>query len=87
MYSGKMTLRDYDFQALNKNLTYQAKASAKQSYEIYHYPGRYKDGYGKTLAQIRLQEMTTFKEMADQTSCVLKTKKDLKKSTYTQKKI
>ena len=64
MYPGKVTLRDYDFQAPNKNLTYQAQAGANQDYEIYHYPGRYKDGYGKTLAQIRLQEMTTFKEMA-----------------------
>ena len=64
MYSGKVTLNDYDFQAPNKNLTYQARAGANQDYEIYHYPGRYKDGYGKTLAHIRLQEMTTFKEMA-----------------------
>jgi type VI secretion system secreted protein VgrG len=64
MHPGKVTLRDYDFQAPNKNLTYQAQASANQSYEVYHYPGRYKNGYGKTLAQIHLQEMTTFKEMA-----------------------
>ena len=64
MYSGKVTLRDYDFQAPNKNLTYQAQAGANQSYEIYQYPGQYKNGYGRTLAQLRLQEMTTFKEMA-----------------------
>ncbi len=64
MYSGKVTLRDYDFQAPKKNLTYQAQAGANQNYEIYHYPGRYQDGYGRTLAQLRLQEMTTFKEMA-----------------------
>ncbi len=64
MYSGKVTLKGYDFQAPNKNLTYQAQADANQNYEIYHYPGRYGDQYGKTLAQIRLQEMSTFKEMA-----------------------
>jgi type VI secretion system secreted protein VgrG len=64
MHPGKVALRDYDFQAPNKNLTYQAQAGANQDYEIYHYPGRYKDGYGKTLAQIRLQELSTFKEMA-----------------------
>jgi uncharacterized protein involved in type VI secretion and phage assembly len=64
MHSGKVILKDYNFQSPNKNLTYQAQASANQNYEIYHYPGRYKDRYGNTLARIRLQEMIAFKEMA-----------------------
>ena len=62
--TGKVTLRDYNFQSPSKNLTYQAQAGANQSYENYQYPGRYKDRYGKTLARIRLQEMIAYKEMA-----------------------
>ena len=64
MHPGKVTLSDYDFKSPNKNLTYQAQADEYQDYEIYLYPGRYKDQRGRTLAGIRLKEEMTFREMA-----------------------
>ncbi len=64
MHSGKVTLKDYNFQYPGTNLTYYAQAGEYQDFEIYHYPGRFKDHYGSTLANIRLQEEMTFKQMA-----------------------
>ena len=62
--SGKVVLKDYNFRFPTKNLPYQAQAGANRNYEIYHYPGRFEDQYGNTLARIRLQEMITFNEVA-----------------------
>lgn len=64
IHPGKVTLKDYNFQYPGTNLTYQAQADAYQNFEIYHYPGRFKNHYGSTLANIRLQEEMTFKQMA-----------------------
>jgi len=58
-----VTLKDYNFKYPGTNLTYQAQAEAYQNFEIYHYPGRFKNHYGSTLANIRLQEEMTFKQM------------------------
>lgn len=64
MHAGKVTLKDYNFKYPATNLTYQAQADAYQDFEIYHYPGRFRNHYGSTLANIRLQEEMTYKQMA-----------------------
>ncbi len=69
--SGKVTLRDFNFEKPSLDLTSQEESDVHQTLEIYDYPGEFDDeGIGSTLAQIRLQEAVMFKDRAEgQSNC------------------
>ncbi len=63
--SGKVTLKDFYFEKPSLDLKAQMEGDSYQKLEIYDYPGIYTDNEtGSHLAQIRLQEATTFKDKA-----------------------
>ncbi|RLB81913.1 MAG: type VI secretion system tip protein VgrG [Deltaproteobacteria bacterium] len=54
--SGKVTLRDFNFEKPSLDLTSQEQAQSDKKLEIYDYPGGYKEGKeGKRLAKLRLE--------------------------------
>jgi len=64
--SGKVTLRDFNFENPDLDLTATESSDKKAKLEIYDYPGRYSDeNVGKKLAQIRLQEALVYKDRAE----------------------
>jgi type VI secretion system secreted protein VgrG len=64
--SGKVTLKDFNFEKPDLDLTAAESAEDKTQLEVYTYPGRYGDETtGKKLAQIRLQEKTLFRDQAE----------------------
>lgn len=64
--SGKVTLRDYNFEKPSMDLTSQEQSNSFKKLEVYDYPGEYSDeSGGKKLAQVRLQEAMTFKDKAE----------------------
>ncbi len=66
IFSGKVSQRDFNFEKPSLDLTAEEQAKKFQKQEIYDYPGGYVDqDRGKRLAQIRLQEVMTFKERAE----------------------
>jgi type VI secretion system secreted protein VgrG len=66
VHSGKFTQRDFNFERPSLDLTTFDQAKSYQKQEVYDYPGIYLDQKrGKDLAQIRLQELTVFREKAE----------------------
>jgi len=64
--SGKVTLRDFNFEKPSLDLTSQKQADSHQKLEMYDYPGEYLDvDRGKKLADVRLQEAIAFKDKAE----------------------
>jgi type VI secretion system secreted protein VgrG len=64
LLSGSYVHKDFDFERPKKDLETEpriiARAHAASKFEIYDYPGLYTDpGHGKSLAEIRIQEMQT----------------------------
>jgi uncharacterized protein involved in type VI secretion and phage assembly len=58
--SGKVTLRDYDFERPKLQLEATAEATANPELALYDYPGGYTEpAEGKRLAQVRLEEERT----------------------------
>ncbi|MDI3284254.1 type VI secretion system tip protein TssI/VgrG [Polyangium sp. 15x6] len=56
--TGKVVLRDYDFEKPKADLTATAAADAGADLEVYDYPGLYKDkGEGERLARVRLEAL------------------------------
>jgi type VI secretion system secreted protein VgrG len=56
--TGKITLRDYDFQRPDLDLTVTATADRDADLEVYDYPGRYTEPKdGTRLAQVRLESL------------------------------
>lgn len=65
IFSGKITLRDFNFEHPSLELTSPQEASSFQGLEVYEYPGRYSDeDSAQNLAQIRLQQAMLFKNKA-----------------------
>jgi type VI secretion system secreted protein VgrG len=68
IYSGKVTLRDFNFETPSGHQTaltaeQQARDSAFHGLEVYDYPGRFADETrGRNLSQIRLDRTILFKE-------------------------
>jgi len=63
---GRVTIRDFNYEKPDVDLTAQEEGDTHQMLEVYDYPGVFKEeGIGKTLAQIRLQEATMSKEKAE----------------------
>ena len=64
--SGKVTLRDFNFEKPSLDLTAQHQGDSFQKLEVYDYPGEYLDqGRGKKLAEMHLQEAVMFKDKAE----------------------
>jgi len=64
--SGKVTLRDFNFEKPSLDLTAQKEGDSFQRLEMYDYPGEYcEEDRGKKLAEIRLQEAVMFKDKAE----------------------
>jgi type VI secretion system secreted protein VgrG len=65
VHSGKITLRDFNFEKSLVDLTAQDEKDPYKKLEVYDYPGEYlEEGVGKKLAKMRLEEATMFKEKA-----------------------
>ncbi len=63
--SGKVRLRDYNFENSNKKPAGQAVGSCTNEPEVYDYPGRFcEDGRGRLLANIRMQELDSLTRVA-----------------------
>jgi len=63
---GKVTLRDFNFERPSLDLTAQEQSDSFQQLEVYDYPGEYAaPENGRRLAQIRLQEAVTYKDLAE----------------------
>jgi len=71
IHTGKLTQRDFNFEKPLLDLTAQEQADEYQKLEIYDYPGEYMDQErGKTLAKVRLEQATTYRETAEgQSAC------------------
>jgi type VI secretion system secreted protein VgrG len=55
---GKAVLRDFDFKKPKLDLTQEKQAEKDTQLEVYAYPGEYYDpGEGKSLVEVRLQEL------------------------------
>ncbi len=66
VHSGKVTLRDYNFEKPALDLTAERKDKVFDNLEIYDYPGRYGDpSTGKNIATIRLQKSITYKDQCN----------------------
>jgi type VI secretion system secreted protein VgrG len=64
--SGKVTIRDFNYEKPELDLTSQEQADSFEALEVYDYPGEYlEQGRGRSLAQIRLQQAMTFKDKAE----------------------
>jgi type VI secretion system secreted protein VgrG len=68
LFSGKFTQRDFNFERPSLDLTadeaHKDKTSRKR--EVYDYPGKYAETQkGKTLARVRLQELSAFLEKGE----------------------
>jgi type VI secretion system secreted protein VgrG len=64
--SGKVTLRDFNFEKPSLDLTAEEKADENEKLEIYDYPGIYKEeNIGTKLALLRLQEIRMYKDKAE----------------------
>jgi type VI secretion system secreted protein VgrG len=64
--SGKMTLKDFNFQRPSLDLTSHKEASSFKKLELYDYPGEYLEpDKGKQLTSIRLQEAAVFADSAE----------------------
>ncbi|MCP4349974.1 MAG: type VI secretion system tip protein VgrG [Desulfobacterales bacterium] len=64
--TGKVTLRDFNFEKPSLDLTAQDQGDFYQKLEVYDYPGEYTDGgRGKNLAKVRLQEAAMYKDRAE----------------------
>jgi type VI secretion system secreted protein VgrG len=64
--SGKITLRDFNFEKPSLDLTAQHQGDSFQKLEVYDYPGEYLDqSRGKKLAEMRLQEAVMFEDKAE----------------------
>ena len=64
--SGKVSLRDFNFQRPSMDLTVQEQAESFRDLEVYDYPGGYTEGErGRRLAQLRLQESMSFMDQAE----------------------
>ncbi|RLB92248.1 MAG: type VI secretion system tip protein VgrG [Deltaproteobacteria bacterium] len=64
--TGKVTLKDFNFERPSLNLTVQEQGDSFQNLEEYDYPGEYKKtARGKKLAKVRLQEAVQFKDKAE----------------------
>ena len=64
--SGKVTLRDFNFEKPSLDLTAQHQGDSFKKLEVYDYPGEYsEEGRGNKLAEIRLQEAVMFKDTAE----------------------
>jgi uncharacterized protein involved in type VI secretion and phage assembly len=70
--SGKVTLRDYDFERPKLDLEATAEAPTNAALALYDYPGGYTEpAEGKRLAQIRLEEEQTFaRQISFQTNSI-----------------
>jgi type VI secretion system Vgr family protein len=63
VHSGKITVRDYNFEKPALDLTGEGKDKVFDNLEVYDYPGRYSDqGAGKKIANLRLQQSITYKD-------------------------
>ena len=63
VHSGKITVRDYNFEKPALDLTAEGKDKVFENLEVYDYPGRYSDqGAGKKIANLRLQQSITYKD-------------------------
>lgn len=63
VHSGKITVRDYNFEKPALDLTAEGKDKVFDNLEVYDYPGRYSDqGAGKKIANLRLQQSITYKD-------------------------
>jgi type VI secretion system secreted protein VgrG len=61
--SGRVTLKDYNFERPSLDLTAPAKGSSFEELEIYDYLDTYQEeGVGKKLAQVRLEAARVFQE-------------------------
>jgi type VI secretion system secreted protein VgrG len=69
--SGKITLRDFNFEKPSLDLTAQEEADSFKKLEMYDYPGEYAEqGRGKTQAGLRLEETVMFRDRAEgQSNC------------------
>src|SRR5690606_14277625 len=64
--SGKVTLRDFNFEKPALDLTVEAEADADADLEVYDYPGEYDDpGEGRRLARVRLEAEQAFRRSLD----------------------
>lgn len=64
--TGKVTLRDFNFEKPSLDLTSQDQKDFYQKLEVYDYPGEYTEGRrGKNLAKLRLQEAAMYKDRAE----------------------
>ena len=62
--SGKYTLKDFNFEKPDLDLTAEDKSASHQELEVYDYPGDYvEQAPGKRLAKIRLEEGVMFKDL------------------------
>jgi type VI secretion system secreted protein VgrG len=74
--SGKWALSDYNFETPSTNLTTDKKTInpvlAKQSFEMFDYPGRYEaTGPGATLAKLRIEyEESAYQEVIGESACI-----------------
>jgi len=68
----KVVLKDFNYENPGLDLSAPKPAKPVQELEIYDYPGEYlEEERGKTLAQVRLQEVTAFKDKAEgEAKCV-----------------
>jgi type VI secretion system secreted protein VgrG len=63
VHSGKITVRDYNFEKPALDLTSEGKDKVFGNLEVYDYPGRYSDqDAGKKIANLRLQQTITYKD-------------------------
>ena len=69
--TGKVTIRDFNYEKPDVDLTAHEEGDTHQMLEVYDYPGEFNDeGIGKNLAQVRLQEAVMSKEKAEgQSNC------------------
>ncbi|MDY7033591.1 MAG: type VI secretion system tip protein TssI/VgrG [Thermodesulfobacteriota bacterium] len=66
IHSGKVTLKDFNFEKPSLDLTAQNQAQSFENLEMYDYPGEYFDeNRGSKLAEIRLQESTMLQDKAE----------------------
>jgi type VI secretion system secreted protein VgrG len=66
IHTGKITLKDFDFEKPSLDLTKTDQGNIHQKLEIYDYPGNYiEENAGKKVAQIRLQESILYRDRAE----------------------
>ena len=66
MRTGAVTLREFDFKKPSLDMTVKKESDTETSFEYYDYPGEYPEpGLGKSLAEIRLQQLRTGREIVE----------------------